>query len=167
VGSRLSRTATRVAARPIRPTASCASVLWSCRKGPTRSCHDTHFAEMLLEREQISISRETLRSIRREEKIAPKRKRRARVHHKRRPRKEAEGLMMLWDGSAHRWFGREHDPCCLMAALDDATGKALGLLFTEHECSAGYLGASRARGKAPRRLWQCLSGQTLLAQAKR
>ena len=45
---------------------------------------------------------------------------------------------MLWDGSPHRWFGKEREPCCLMAAMDDATGKALALLFTESECSAGY-----------------------------
>jgi len=101
--------------------------------------NDTHFTEMLCKREKIEVSRETVRSIRREEGIAPKRKRRAPRHHKRRPRKAAEGLMILWDGSPHRWFGREHGPCCLMAAIDDATSKALALFFVEHECSAAYL----------------------------
>ena len=46
--------------------------------------------------------------------------------------------MMLWDGSPHRWFGKERAPCCLIAAMDDATGKVLALFFTEFECSAGY-----------------------------
>ena len=46
--------------------------------------------------------------------------------------------MMLWDGSPHAWFGKECEPCCLMAAMDDATGKALSLLFCERESSWGY-----------------------------
>lgn len=100
--------------------------------------NDTHFAEVLWEREGIKVSRQTVRSIRRAEGIRPKRRRRVTQHHSRRPRKLAEGLMMLWDGSPHRWFGKEREPCCLMAAMDDATGKALALLFTESECSAGY-----------------------------
>jgi len=46
--------------------------------------------------------------------------------------------MILWDGSPHHWFGREHDPCCAMAAIDDATGKIVGLFFVEAECSWAY-----------------------------
>lgn len=80
-----------------------------------------------------------MRRIRREAGIAPKRKRKPGKHHRRRPRKTSEGLMMLWDGSLHRWFGPDEKPCCLMAAMDDATGKILGLLFCEHECSWAYL----------------------------
>jgi transposase len=104
-----------------------------------RDFNDTHFWEMLREYEGIEISRETARVIRREAGIKPKVRRKARKHHKRRPRKESEGLMMLWDGSPHRWFGEGSKPCCLMAAMDDATGKALCLFFVEHECSWGYL----------------------------
>jgi transposase len=100
--------------------------------------NDTHFAEMLWEREGIAVSRQSVRAIRRAEGIRPKRRRRVRKHHSRRPRKQAEGVMMLWDGSPHRWFGKERAPCCLMAAMDDATGKVLALSFTEFECSAGY-----------------------------
>ena len=47
--------------------------------------------------------------------------------------------MMLWDGSPHRWFGAENDACCLMAGMDDATGKILGLFFCPQECSWAYL----------------------------
>jgi transposase len=101
--------------------------------------NDSHFTQMLAEREGLHISRETVRAIRRQEGIRPKCKRRIRKHHKRRPRKECEGLMILWDGSVHRWFGREKAPCCLMAAIDDATGKVAGLFFTQHECSWAYL----------------------------
>ncbi len=101
--------------------------------------NDSHFHEMLVEREGISLSRETVRGIRRGDGIKPKMKRRPRKHHKRRPRKVSEGLMMLWDGSPHRWFGPGMEACCAMAAMDDATGKVLGLFFTEAECSWAYL----------------------------
>ena len=100
--------------------------------------NDTHFAQMLAEREGIEVSRETLRRMRRSEGIRPKRKRRVRQHHRRRPRKSAEGMMMLWDGSPHHWFGKDRAPCALMAAIDDATGKVLALHFTECECSHAY-----------------------------
>lgn len=101
--------------------------------------NDTHFTEMLAQREEIELSRESVRSLRREAGMKPKQKRRPKKHHKRRPRKSAEGMMMLWDGSPHRWFGREYEPCCLMAAIDDATGKVLALRFVEFEGSYGYL----------------------------
>ena len=47
--------------------------------------------------------------------------------------------MVLWDGSPHRWFGSDHSPCCLMAAIDDATGKLLAARFFPFEGSSGYL----------------------------
>jgi transposase len=105
--------------------------------------NDTHFFEMLRDVEDIEVSRETVRVIRRIEGIKPKVKRKPGKHHKRRPRKESEGLMMLWDGSPHRWFGEGTQPCCLMAAMDDANGKALSLFFVQHECSWAYLEALR------------------------
>jgi len=101
--------------------------------------NDTHFTEKLTEREAITVSRDTVRRLRRASGIAPKRKRRPKKHHKRRPRKPQEGMMVLWDGSPHRWFGKDRPPCCLMAAVDDATGKLLEAFFIPHECSFGYL----------------------------
>ena len=47
--------------------------------------------------------------------------------------------MVLWDGSPHLWFGPDHPPCCLMAAIDDATGKLLAARFFPFEGSSGYL----------------------------
>ena len=101
--------------------------------------NDTHFTEKLKEREGITVSRDTVRRLRRASGIAAKRKRRPKKHHKRRPRKPQEGMMVLWDGSPHRWFGKDSPPCCLMAAVDDATGKLLEAFFIPHECSFGYL----------------------------
>ena len=91
--------------------------------------NDTHFTEMLAEREEVVLSRETVRKWRRGAGIGPKRKRRAPKHRKRRERMAQEGAMVLWDGSPHPWFGSEYPACCLMAAMDDARGKILAARF--------------------------------------
>ena len=101
--------------------------------------NDTHFTEKLRECEGIDLNRETVRKLRREAGTAPKRRRRGPKHRKRRERKAQEGWMVLWDGSPHPWFGPDHPPCCLMAAIDDATGKLLAARFFPFEGSAGYL----------------------------
>jgi transposase len=101
--------------------------------------NDTHFTEMLSEQEQIGLSRETVRKIRRQAGIGSKRKRRPMRHRKRRERKAQEGWMILWDGSPHRWFGPDLPPCCLMAAIDDATGAILAARFFLFEGTEGYL----------------------------
>ena len=85
------------------------------------------------------MSRETVRKIRRAAGIEPKRKRRSPKHRKRRERKAQEGLMVLWDGSPHPWFGPDHPPCCLMVAMDDATGVILAARFFLFEGTEGYL----------------------------
>ena len=46
--------------------------------------------------------------------------------------------MVLWDGSPHHWLGPERPPCCLMAAVDDATSRLLWGLFIEYEGAHGY-----------------------------
>lgn len=101
--------------------------------------NDTHCAEMLARREGITLSRETIRRMRRAQGIKPKRKRRPRQHYKRRIRKELTGMMLLWDGSPHLWFGPSTDPCCLMAAIDDADGQVLHAFFDPSETTLAYL----------------------------
>ncbi len=101
--------------------------------------NDTHFTEKLKEGEGITVGRDTVRRLRRTNGIKPKRRRRPKRHFKRRPRSLQEGMMVLWDGSPHRWFGNDTPPCCLMAAIDDATGKLLEAFFIPYECSFGYL----------------------------
>jgi transposase len=101
--------------------------------------NDQHFWEHLLEQEGIALGRETIRKIRREAGIEAKRKRRPNKHRKRRERKAQEGWMVLWDGSPHPWFGSALPPCCLMAAIDDATGTILAARFFLFEGTEGYL----------------------------
>jgi transposase len=101
--------------------------------------NDTHFVEMLREREGLGISRETVRRWLREAGIEPKRRRRPPRHRSRRPRRSQMGLMMQWDGSPHKWFGPQGPTCSLMHAVDDATGDALGMVFRPTEDTIGYL----------------------------
>ncbi len=101
--------------------------------------NDTHFTEKLREDEGIDLNRETVRKLRREAGISPKRRRRGPKHRKRRERKVQEGWMVLWDGSPHQWFGPEQPPCCLMSAMDDATGKIVAAQFFPFEGTAAYL----------------------------
>jgi transposase len=109
----------------------------SCQK--YTEFNDRHFEEQLTEEEGIILGRETVRKVRREAGILPKRKRRAKRHRKRRERRAQEGWMVLWDGSPYRWFGPNHSPCCLMAALDDATAAILAARFLPFEGTEGYL----------------------------
>ena len=108
-------------------------------KGVYWDFNDTHFTEKLRECEGMVLSRETVRKLRRGSGMAPKRRRRAPKHRKRRERMAQEGLMVLWDGSPHHWLGPNHPPCCLMAAMDDSTGKLLVARFFPFEGSSGYL----------------------------
>jgi hypothetical protein len=101
--------------------------------------NDTHFTEKLATVEGIRIGRETARSIRRGAGIAPKRRRRPPRHRSRRARRPQEGMMVLWDGSVHQWFGPEHPPCCLISAIDDATSRCLVARFFPLESSEAYL----------------------------
>jgi transposase len=107
-------------------------------QGSYGNFNDTHLTEELV-KQGADVCRESVRCILRHAGIRPKRKHKPRKHHRRRPRKTSEGLMMLWDGSPHRWFGNDVDPCCLMAAIDDATSKLLAALFCPVECSWAYL----------------------------
>jgi transposase len=102
--------------------------------------NDTHFTEKLGEEEGVVLSRETVRQIRRGARIEPKRRRRGKRHRKRRERMAREGWMVLWDGSPHLWLGEGYPPCCLMAAMDDASGKVLAAQFFPFEGTSGYLG---------------------------
>lgn len=121
-------------------SAELAAIILALHEEVYRDFNDTHFTEALCEREGIAVSREKVRQILRAAGRGPKRKRRVRRGHRRRPRKSRSGVMMQWDGSPHHWFGPEQPPCCLMAAVDDAESSILGLLFVPAESSAAYLG---------------------------
>lgn len=55
------------------------------------------------------------------------------THRAWRQRKAAYGEMMQFDGSYHHWFEDRADPCCLLAAIDDATNTVPHARFDDHE----------------------------------
>ena len=107
--------------------------------GKYQGFNDHHLTEKLKEEQDIELSRETVRRLLRSHGIATPRKRRASKHRSRRERREAEGMMLQVDGSAHDWLQGRGPRLCLIGAIDDATGKVLGAFFAQAESSWGYL----------------------------
>jgi len=65
--------------------------------------------------------------------------RRAQRMHPSRPRRACVGELVQIDGSHHDWFEGRSDKCCLIAFIDDASGRVLVARFFEHETTEGYL----------------------------
>lgn len=100
--------------------------------------NDVHFTEKLNE-EGISVSRESVRKLRRKSDVKPKHKRRAKKHRSRRTPCESPGMLVQCDGSPHKWFGDGHPACCLMSAVDDSDKRLLAAYFVKQEGSESYL----------------------------
>ena len=93
--------------------------------------HPTLFSEVLLSVHQIDLSRQTLnRWLKAEELISNIRKKRP--HRRKRERREAIGDLLQFDGSHHDWFEGRGTPCCLLVAIDDASGRVF-LRFAKSE----------------------------------
>ena len=101
-------------------------------------CNTQHFTELLAEREDIRLSRSTVRRILIEAGISGPRKRRAPKHRRRRERYPQEGMLVQIDGSRHDWLEGRGLWMSLIGAIDDATGKVLYALFREQEDALGY-----------------------------
>jgi hypothetical protein len=113
-------------------------------RGRYQGLNDSHLTEKLREKENIALSRPTLRMILRQAGIAAVRTRGVKRHDKRRERRAQEGALLLWDGSPHDWFGKEAGQCNLTAVIDDATGALLHGVFTLEEDAQSYLLCLRA-----------------------
>ena len=97
----------------------------------------TFAAEKLSEHHGINVSSETVRNIMIKEGIWKVRKRSNKKQYRQwRERKESYGQMQQFDGSYHNWLeGRDsqHEELCLLASIDDATGRITQLKFEKHE----------------------------------
>lgn len=62
-----------------------------------------------------------------------------RQHRQRRERRRRFGQLVQIDGSHHRWLGPDTQPCCLMVAVDDATGRTMGHMAHEETTVAAYV----------------------------
>lgn len=91
-------------------------------------------SEKLEENHNIKIGKETLRQIMIKENLwQPKPRKTNKEYRSWRPRKEQYGEMQQFDGSYHKWFEERAPECCLLAAIDDASGKITRAKFDEHE----------------------------------
>ncbi len=108
-------------------------------RGRYQGLNDTHLTEKLKEKEKITLSRTTVRTVLRQAGIAAVRRRGVKRHYKRRERRAQEGALLLWDGSPHRWLGEEQGEWSLMAVIDDATGALLYGVFALEEDAQSYL----------------------------
>lgn len=91
--------------------------------------------EKLKEINDIAVSYSTVRSIMIEEKLYRIKKRKNNHYHSQRERKDIYGEMQQFDGSYHNWLeGRGGiDDLCLLASVDDATGKITYAKFDHNE----------------------------------
>jgi hypothetical protein len=96
--------------------------------------------EVLLEKHDIQVGRETLRSWMLEEGLWQSRKQR-RSFHQPRLRRESYGELIQIDGSDHRWFENRGEPCTLLVFIDDATSKLMQLRFVRSESTDSYFAA--------------------------
>lgn len=96
----------------------------------------TFAAEKLREIERIDHDPKTIRAIQMKEGLwRPRRSKTKEEHRSWRQRRSAFGEMEQFDGSYHDWFeGRGGiREACLLASIDDATGKLVELEFAPHE----------------------------------
>ena len=82
----------------------------------------TLFAEMLSEFHQLQIDSDTLRRWLKEAGLWNG-MRAARHHRQKRERRNAIGALLQFDGSFHDWFEDRGPACCLLVAIDDASGR--------------------------------------------
>jgi len=92
--------------------------------------------EKLFENHGIKRDPKTVRQIMIGEGLwKPRTKKQASVHRAWRERRACYGEMIQFDGSYEHWFEDRNNTgeVCLLAAIDDATGRVVSLKFAEHE----------------------------------
>lgn len=103
-----------------------------------KNSNDHHLSQLLVEHEGIEVSPSTIRRIRQDASIPPKKKRRPPKAHRSRDRRAREGELLQLDGSPHHWLEDRAKPFSLLAAIDDATGKIAAAVFRPEEDTEGY-----------------------------
>jgi transposase len=96
--------------------------------------------EVLLDKHQLRVGKETLRRWMMAEGLWLSRTQR-RTFHQPRLRRESYGELIQIDGSDHRWFEQRGDPCTLLVFIDDATSKLMQLRFVPSESTDSYFEA--------------------------
>ena len=97
----------------------------------------TLFSEMLQENHRIILGAETARRWLLKSGLW-KKARKGRRHRKKRERRRAIGELIQFDGSHHKWFEDRGPECCLLVAIDDASGR-VELQFVKSESAQEVL----------------------------
>lgn len=91
------------------------------------------FAQEKLEKDGTIMNKETLRLLMIKQKLwKPKPRRGPQITREWRERKECFGELVQFDGSYHDWL-ETGDEKCLLAAIDDATGRIIHAVFEDNE----------------------------------
>jgi len=90
-------------------------------------------AEKLNEKHNINRDPKTIRQIMINEGLWEPKRKKQRDYRSWRQRKACFGEMEQFDGSYHRWFEDRGPYCCLLAAIDDATGIPTKAKFAKDE----------------------------------
>jgi len=95
-------------------------------------------SEKLSERDDIQVSKETVRQIMIAEGLhQPKTRKKDRIHPLRERRKQRGELVQI-DGSYHAWLEDRAEKACLLLFVDDATSEILAAEFVPHESYLAY-----------------------------
>jgi transposase len=106
--------------------------------GRYQGVNHSHFTELLAEREEIVLSRSTVRRILVSAGISSSRQRHSPGHRCRRERMPQEGMLVQIDGSHHKWLEERGPHLTLLLSVDDATGSVPFALFQAQEDTEGY-----------------------------
>jgi len=102
-----------------------------------------HFCEELRDEFGIKVSYSALRNLLIANGIkSPKTRRKRKVKHQRRKRRERFGELLQTDATPYDWYGIG-GKSALHALIDDATGKLTGLYMCKNECYEGYAQITR------------------------
>jgi transposase len=90
--------------------------------------------EKLKTEHSVCLAIETVRTFMMQEKLwKPQPRKESAQYRTWRPRKEHFGELEQFDGSYHKWFEDRGGELCLLAAIDDATGKITKAEFADNE----------------------------------
>ncbi len=101
--------------------------------------NDVHLTEKLREVEKLTVSRASVRTLRRALGRPATRPRAAPQHRSRRPRRAALGQLAQLDASPFAWFEDRGPMATLHGLIDDATSTPLALWFRPNEDLHGYV----------------------------
>lgn len=93
----------------------------------------TFAAEKLAERDNVIVSRETVRHLMIEGKLWKAKQKKQETIHTYRERRSCVGELVQLDGSPHKWFEERAEPCTLIAYIDDATSRIMDGAFMDYE----------------------------------